>query len=233
MPPLIRNRILVAALALTSACLSVFCGTRLFGELSAMGPVKSMQEWAVDGQMGSHTARQKLLSRLLMSIRVSPWSADRHMDLARFYTWHMHLLPRQSNQHRVFALRTQQQLLDAVRWRPGWGLAWAALAENTVISGQYEPTIIPLLERAYRYAPYEPGTLRKISLMGMLHWENYPQPVRKIILAAVTQSLKIDRHPANLIRLAFSLQWQMNLKPLIETSEQRAEFDRQARRLKS
>ena len=232
MPSLIRNQLFIAVLALSSACLAVVCAARLFGELSAFQPIKSMQLWANDGRMGSHSQRQALLSRLLMSLHVSPWSADRHMDLARFYTWHMHGLPRQSSQHQIYAQRTQQQILEAVRRRPSWGFAWAALAENSVVAGQYDPAVNNFIEQALRYGSFEPGTLRKVSLLGMIHWKEFPQPLRHKILMAVTQALKIDSHPTSLIRLAFSLQWQDQLWPLLQTPAQRAEFARQTKRLK-
>ena len=183
--------------------------------------------------MGSHAMRQKQLSRLLMSIRVAPWGADRHMDLARFYTWHMHRLPSQSSQHQIFALRTQRQILEAVHWRPSWGFAWAALAENSIVSGQDKSAINQFLERALRYGPYEQGTLNKVALVGMLYWQELPDSMRKQIQMAIVRSLKIHNHHTNLIRLAFSLQWQEHLLPLLQTPAQRAEYHRQVQRLAS
>ena len=198
-----------------------------------MGPQKIMQQWAGDGQMGSHSIRQKQLSRLLMSIHVAPWSADRHMDLARFYTWHMHRMPRHSPQYQIYALRTQQQILEAVRWRPGWGFAWAALAENSAASGAYKPVTNEYLARGLRYGPYEPGTLNKLALVGMLHWRELPQALRQQVQMAIVRALKINNHHVNLIRLAFSLQWQEHLLPLLQTPAQRAEYHRQIQRLAS
>lgn len=195
-----------------------------------MGPLKAMQQWASDGQMGSHSRRQKQLSRLLMSLQVAPWSADRHMDLARFYTWHMRRTTRRSEQHQIYAQRTQQQLLAAVQQRPVWGLAWAALAENSVASGHYKPVIEGFLSRALRLGPYEPGTLRKIALVGMLHWSNLCPALRGAVRKVVRRSLQIDDHPATLIRLAFSLQWQDQLQDLLQAPSQRAEFERLSRR---
>ena len=233
MHALIRNQLFAAGLALASACLAVFSAARLFGELSAMAPRKAMQQWAQDGQLGSHLKRQKYLSRLLMSVRVAPWNADRRMDLARFYTWHMHQAPNQSEQHRIYAQRTQRRILEALRQRPSWGFAWAALAENSVISGKYDPVINDFMEGALRYGPFEPGTLKKVILVGMLHWREFPQPIRSAILAAVTRSLNIDDDPTDLIRLAFTLHWQEYLLPLLQTPRQRIIYDDLVRRVAS
>ena len=231
MQVLIRNQLLVAVLALTSACLSIYSAARLFAELSAMGPKKTMQQWAIDGQFGSHAARQKVLSRLLMSLRVSPWNADHHMELARFYTWHMHRTSKQTSQHKIFQNRSQQQILQAIPLRPSWGLAWATLAENSLVSGQYSPTVNQFIELALQYGQYEPGTLNKVSLLGMLHWQELPKSMQEKVQSAIVRALKIQNHHTNLIRLAFSLHWQEHLYPLLQTPAQRAEYNRQIQRL--
>ncbi len=231
MHPLIRKQLFTTVLALGSACLAVFSTSRLFGELSATGPLKTMQQWSIDGKMGAHPVRQKQLSRLLMSIRVAPWSSDRRMDLARFYTWHLHRESRYSRKHQIYAQRTQQRILEALRWRPSWGFAWARLAENSVVSGNYDPVINRYLERALRYGPYELGTLQKVALMGMLHWQKFPQSMQGEILATVKRLLTIDDHPNNLIRLAFTLQWHEHILPLLQNPHQHSLYDAISRRL--
>ncbi len=226
-----RNYLFIAALALLGAMLAVYSAVRLFGELSAQAPSKAMQQWAIDGQMGSYRERQKLLSRLLMSIRAATLNADHRMDLARFYMWHLRQSAKQSSQHQIYAQRIQRRLLEAIKRRPNWGFAWASLAENSVVSGQYDALINPFIIRALKYGPNEPGTVKKVAVVAMLHWDHLPEPLRRTIRSAITRFLRTDDHPGNLIRLAFSLQWQAHLQPLLQTPAQEAEFTRQLRRI--
>ncbi len=183
-----------------------------------------MVSWERHGQIGSHAARQRLLTRLLVAARAMPWNAEYRTQLAHFYTWHAHAEVPNSARQRLFVLRAREWLEDVLVHRPAWGYAWALLAENHSLGAMWAPASNRLLDRAVMLGPFEPGTLKKVAMVGMGRWSALDEAARRTVRTAMSRALNLDPRPLELVRAAVGLDWASELDPLLHDADLRARF---------